>query len=124
MGEVQFAFNFRTLECGECGIVFAMTASRYRKSDEDGKKFFCPNGHGLHFVESSVKKLEKQLAQEKQRREWAEGARDAAQKRESNLKGQVTKIKNRVSNGVCPCCNRTFQNLLSHMKTKHPDFKE
>jgi DNA repair exonuclease SbcCD ATPase subunit len=37
-------------------------------------------------------------------------------------KGVTTRIKNRASNGVCPCCNRTFQNLARHMHTKHPDF--
>jgi hypothetical protein len=23
---------------------------------------------------------------------------------------------------VCPCCNRSFQNLRRHMATKHPEF--
>jgi hypothetical protein len=29
-----------------------------------------------------------------------------------------------VANGVCPCCNRTFQNLARHMAGKHPDYEE
>jgi hypothetical protein len=24
---------------------------------------------------------------------------------------------------VCPCCRRTFQNLMRHMQTQHPTFK-
>jgi hypothetical protein len=24
--------------------------------------------------------------------------------------------------GVCPCCNRTFQQLARHMKAKHPGY--
>ena len=40
----------------------------------------------------------------------------------SASKGQMTKLKNRVKNGVCPCCNRTFVNLLRHMKSKHPEY--
>tara|TARA_Y100000310_G_scaffold338946_1_gene430083 strand:- start:1163 stop:1354 length:192 start_codon:yes stop_codon:yes gene_type:complete len=50
--------------------------------------------------------------------------RDAAEKTASTYKGQVTKLKNRAKAGVCPCCNRTFQNLSRHMETKHPDFGE
>jgi hypothetical protein len=23
---------------------------------------------------------------------------------------------------VCPCCQRSFQNLSRHMKTKHPEY--
>lgn len=32
-------------------------------------------------------------------------------------------MKNRVANGVCPCCNRHFENLERHMKGQHPDFQ-
>lgn len=39
-------------------------------------------------------------------------------------KGLLTRMKNRVGNGVCPCCNRHFKNLQGHMKTKHPEFKD
>jgi hypothetical protein len=38
------------------------------------------------------------------------------------MAGQVTRIKNRVKNGVCICCNRSFSDLHQHMLTKHPDF--
>lgn len=36
------------------------------------------------------------------------------------LKAQTTRVKN----GVCPCCNRSFQNLKRHMNTKHPNWSE
>lgn len=42
----------------------------------------------------------------------------------SAARGQVTRIKNRVGNGVCPCCNRSFGNLHRHMQTKHPGWKK
>lgn len=32
------------------------------------------------------------------------------------------KLKRRVKAGVCPCCKRTFKQLVAHMKHKHPDF--
>lgn len=37
-------------------------------------------------------------------------------------RGVVTKTKNRIGKGVCPCCNRTFVELARHIATKHPDY--
>jgi len=37
------------------------------------------------------------------------------------IRGELTKLKKRVTNGVCPCCHRSFQNLRRHMATKHPN---
>jgi hypothetical protein len=50
--------------------------------------------------------------------------RDTAERRRRAEKAAKTKIKNRVAKGVCPCCNRTFQNLADHMKSKHPDYAD
>ncbi|WP_159103999.1 hypothetical protein [Rhodopseudomonas sp. B29] len=48
--------------------------------------------------------------------------REAAERRAAAARGQVTKIKNRVGHGVCPCCNRTFANLARHMAGEHPGY--
>jgi DNA repair exonuclease SbcCD ATPase subunit len=47
---------------------------------------------------------------------------EAAERRGAAARGQVTKIKNRIGHGVCPCCNRTFENLHRHMASQHPTF--
>jgi hypothetical protein len=47
-----------------------------------------------------------------------------AERQRAAARGQVTKIKNRVGHGVCPCCNRTFENLQRHMTSQHPAFAE
>lgn len=39
-------------------------------------------------------------------------------------KGQNTRLKNRIAAGVCPCCNRSFQNVARHMAGQHPDFQK
>lgn len=31
-------------------------------------------------------------------------------------------LRNRAAAGVCPCCNRTFEQLGRHMTTKHPEY--
>lgn len=39
-------------------------------------------------------------------------------------RGVLTRLKNRVAAGVCPCCHRSFKQLSEHMKMKHPDYTE
>lgn len=115
----------------DCGIIYGLEQgfANYRRQDK--RTFYCPNGHPQFFpgkTESDL--LKEELARQKQRTTWAEAnASDAWDKVEKEkhksraLKGVLTKTKNRISNGVCPCCNRTFTNLLSHMHTQHPDYK-
>lgn len=117
--------------CCNCGVPFGLHKETYDQRKRDGKNFHCPNGHQQHYTETEETKLKRELEKEKQRRQWAENSRDIAQKdaRRSErkaraYKGVTTKIKNRVKNGVCPCCNRTFQNVMRHMKTKHPRWKK
>lgn len=65
---------------------------------------------------------EKKAAQERQwRLEGAEETR-TLERRLAAQRGVTTRLKNRVANGVCPCCNRTFANLQRHMSTKHKGF--
>jgi hypothetical protein len=90
-----------------------------------GRTFYCLNGHEQHYSESTKQKLREAkdaLARERARADQLRADRDAADRRVSAAKGQVTKIKNRVGRGVCPCCNRTFADLGAHMATKHPDY--
>jgi chromosome segregation ATPase len=88
---------------------------------QDGGHFFCPNGHSQHFTESEVarlsKKLEEQMRVATKMAECARMAERSAQKAQAETK----RLKRRISAGVCPCCNRTFQNLARHMKSKHPE---
>lgn len=116
-------------------MAIVMPEHMYNTRRNNHQTFYCPNGHpgafkGKTEIEKKLEEAEKQLANQKARLEWAEAdskrakeARDQAQRQASAARGQVTKIKNRVGNGVCPCCNRTFQNLLRHMHTQHPEFK-
>ena len=114
------------MECGKCGIVFAMPTSKHSRCHEKGEDFYCPNGHGRVFVESENQRLQKQLDLERERviREKsarAQASAEANDLREKNIKmvGKLSRVYKRVRNGVCPCCNRHFTNLENHMKTKH-----
>lgn len=117
------SLTFETTTCWKCGIVFALPASMMKNRREDKESFFCPNGHSGAFVNSEVDRLRRQLEAQRQ---LTESARAEAARKDRQLiaaKATNTKIKNRVANGVCPCCNRTFQNLGRHMAGKHPDWK-
>jgi len=117
------------MECGECGMTFAVPEGWRRERQETGKGWYCPNGHARVYRESDVDALKKQLEREKRSREaWEAQAdsygrqRDGAQRSAAAHKGQATKLRKRAAAGVCPCCHRTFQQLSRHMKTKHPDY--
>lgn len=109
--------HFVTVECCECGVPFAMTQDLNDRCRRDhSRSFYCPNGHGqVYSGKTEEQKLKEQLDQEKNNVTYFKN-----QARQINKSYQ--KIRERVKNGVCPCCNRTFQNLLNHMKTKHPEF--
>ncbi len=131
MSTHTFVDTFVTVHCYKCGVAFGMTESMQKRRRDDGESFWCPNGHSQCYCESNVKKLEKQLAREKSRHDQTEAslhqvrrARERTERRLSATKGVVTRIKNRVKNGVCPCCNRHFKDLHRHMKNQHPEYGE
>ena len=41
----------------------------------------------------------------------------------NHMKDKLARKLKRVGRGVCPECNRTFQNLASHMACKHGEKK-
>lgn len=125
--------GMETIVCYKCAVPFAIPAQLKQRLIDTGDEFFCPNGHDQHYTRSTVdllkEKLQKQEQENKQQVErmqqrlnWANQDKELAIRQKSAVKGQMTKLKNRIKNGVCPCCNRTFSNLASHMKSQHPEF--
>jgi len=121
-----------TITCGatDCGITFAVPQRWREQKQKDHSTFYCPNGHPrAYHGESAEEKLRRDrdlLAQRVAQRDdeinRQRDMRHGVERRLSATKGIVTRIKNRVGHGVCPCCTRTFQNLTSHMKNQHPDY--
>lgn len=119
-----------TEECCNCHMIFAMPEDFRERARRDPEVwFYCPRGHHQHYVKSEVTRLKEEL-------ESKQKALTAAWERESRLskerdhhwierKKLATRhrhLKQRVKNGVCPCCHRSFENLRRHMDTQHPDF--
>lgn len=113
-----------------CGLPFSMPKSLNAECLRNGTNFHCPLGHSITYADTETDKLRRERDRLKQKiaqrddeiKNWADMA-TAEKRRASALKGQLTKTRKRVQAGVCPCCNRTFQNLARHMNSKHPDFE-
>lgn len=115
--------------CCTCGLYFSVPSVWESNRREKHDTFYCPNGHQLSFRgESRAEKAERELEAAKKRHavdlEWQRSRRETAERSAAAHNGKLTELKNRIHNGVCPCCKRSFSNVARHMATKHPDFKE
>jgi hypothetical protein len=123
--DIDIELRLMAIECCSCGVPFGIGAHFQKARRADQRTFFCPNGHSNYYPapkRTEADRLRDQLdaarslaQRERERRETAERQRSAA-------RGQVTRIKRRVANGVCPCCNRSFADLRRHMTGQHPDY--
>lgn len=119
--------------CYKCGIPFGMPASFKNQllRHRDEQSFYCPNGHGQVYAGETPEAKAKRLEQEKAEveRKLAQSQNDVQIFRnevfrqkdlKEKLKVRHSRYRNRVKNGVCPHCNRTFKDLQRHFKCKHP----
>ena len=113
------------LECGTCGVVFAIPLEMYNTAKRAGGWWHCPNGHCRGWEKGTehtkIKELERDLEAERARKNEALRRANESAEAERKTLAEMKRMKNRAAAGVCPCCNRTFQQLARHMKTKHPD---
>lgn len=119
----------RVETCCRCGVQFAFPEGLFRDLQENGKTFYCPNGHAQAYSERYSSRLEKEVeklrTQLKNASDSVEFYRGEANTKAMELKAtraRLTRTEKRLSNGVCPCCNRQFVNLSNHMHRQHPDY--
>jgi hypothetical protein len=119
-----------TCKC-EVWVPDALWAACMHSRGVNGISYSCAYGHQqfLCVGESDETKLRRErdrltqrLAEKDDEIRRQHERTEAAERRGAAARGQVTKIKNRVGHGVCPCCNRTFENLARHMGAQHPTF--
>jgi hypothetical protein len=103
--------------CCVCGIPFGMPRWLDEQRREDGKSFFCPNGHDQIFSRSTKEELAEA------RRRLASLEEDLRVERMARKEAETENARQskRSAAGVCPCCHRSFVQLARHMKTKHPE---
>lgn len=120
------------VNCHRCQTqYFLPLALHISAKANEGITFCCPYGHSAHYpagptTEDKLRQERDRLAQRiAQRDDEISRQRDRVAATERQLyaaKGRITKIKNRVGHGVCPCCTRSFSNLAKHMASQHSDF--
>jgi hypothetical protein len=119
MGVAQQVYHTVTIEtetCFQCGCVFGMSSEFRRHRLDKHDTFYCPAGHSQHYIgKSEAQKLREELDAERDRKLSALARANEAEAREAKV---LRKLK-RVSRGVCPECNRSFDNLARHMACKH-----
>ncbi|CPV56456.1 hypothetical protein [Mycobacteroides abscessus] len=108
-----------------CGVPYALNDEFVRQRRKDHKSWHCPNGHSQYYPQKNETEEAKARAAmlERQLANWEEDLR-AAKAAHAVTKGKLTKTRNRVAKGVCPCCNRSFANLQRHMAGQHPGFTD
>lgn len=122
-----------TTNCIKCGSTYAILESVKAHHVRVGGNHYCPycgtsqgwkgrpeeerRAEEIANLKAEISRKEEQVRRARQDAEHFEASRNA-------YKGQVTRLKNRAKNGVCPCCNRHFENLQRHMASKHPSFTE
>ena len=110
--------------CPTCGIVYGLTESYQDRKYKEAGSWFCPNGHGVCYPRESDEKRIARLEAEKialnARVNSVLEQRNAAETLAKSFQDRNKRLRKRVANGVCPCCNRHFVNLERHMKSKHP----
>ena len=122
---IDISTTLTSISCGECGGIYAITECYRKQKHDEGGYWSCPYCQSdWGYDESEIDRLKKKVEQEKKRTEWAKQDLKNTENKLRAAKGQVTKIKNRVSKGACPCCNRTFQNLHRHMENQHPNWNK
>lgn len=127
--DIEYGTTLVATTCGVCHVPFGLPDQMMRARQKDGRDFWCPNGHAIHYYETENKKLQKALDVERERLRFAQDEasrqrehRQAAERKARALKGVVTKTKKRIAAGKCVRCSCEFPNLAAHMAEEHPDY--
>lgn len=124
--------DYVEITCWKCKTRYCLPRVLYTAAKaSDDISFHCPYGHSAHYpsgptdedkLRQERDRLRQQLAQKDDEISRQRDMREGVERRLSAAKGQVTKIKNRVGHGICPCCSRSFENLARHMASKHAGY--
>lgn len=111
----EFIVQLTTINCGNCGGVYAINEVYRQKQERDAGSWNCPYCKiGWGYKETEVSRLKKQITERDRR--------IANKRRRRAENGAKTRLKNRINAGTCPCCDQSFVDLAEHMTNVHPDF--
>lgn len=124
--------TFIPTHCFKCHAIFGMTKeadNHKRRSHEDlwcpycGAKQWYGGKSDLERLREDKEDAQRSLIRERATHDQTRADRDQTTRRLSATRGVITRTKNRIANGVCPCCNEQFRNLANHMANKHPNYE-
>lgn len=132
MNTIQIhGLSYEMHQCITCGVLVVLPQERVAHSRKVGGYFHCTNGHSQGWSkdecdDAKVRRERDRLAQRVAERDdeikRQRLLRETTERQLAATRGVVTRIRNRVGKGVCPCCTRSFGNLARHMATQHPTF--
>lgn len=125
---ISVEVTLTSVNCGKCGGTYAINERYRQRQEENAGTWNCPYCQvGWGYVESELSKVQKRLEDEKRRHLLTLSRVNEVTASLNATKALATRHANklkRVQAGVCPECNRSFQNLKRHMQTKHHHCEE
>ncbi len=125
MSEVILIRNSRHVvwECRTCGCISTVPEVMNDQKAAEGGFRYCPSGHAWGWTTETCER--ERLRSERDRFKQQIAERNDEIERQTAMRkkaeGKLGRMTKRINHGVCPCCNRTFENLARHMKSKHPN---
>jgi len=104
---------------GPGDFAFAMTRKFYDETRRTGIGWYCPLGHRRIWT---GKTTEQELKDAKTRERSLHDQLSASIREGELTRKALLRDRQRFMNGVCVCCNRSFENVRRHMASQHPDF--
>ena len=129
--QINIATTFYVQACPRvgCGVMFGIEDEYDDQRRADAGSFYCPNGHSMSYGKSEADKLREKLAAVERMHAMAQTTIthlsdqcEAAERSARAQRAANTRLRRRVADGVCPCCQRSFANLARHMAGQHPDY--
>jgi DNA-binding XRE family transcriptional regulator len=117
---------FEIIDCCSCHLSFGMQYDHYQQRKKDQQTFYCPScGCNQHFTgKTEAQKLKDKLENKQRQLEQEQERNQELEQQKNRVQAQYKRVRKRIKNGVCPCCNRSFENLANHMRTQHPEFAD
>lgn len=124
-GLLDPACALQNVQCGTCGVLHAIPKTMHDTLAREGGFFYCPNGHsrgwGKGTLQADLERTRAELEAERDRKAAALARANKSEQALRSLEARTQREHKRAAAGVCPCCNRTFQQLARHMRAKHPE---
>ena len=103
---MKMTVNFEIITCYKCNMQFAVPEAVRKRWLDSGDSFYCPAGHEQAYGESTVKRLERKIAEQTRYKEWAndranraENRAATAERRRIAQKAANTRLRNKMNKG-------------------------